>query len=150
MQDSMKAGEQMRGLSQPATRARGCCSAVCCRNRCRKSEKKRDADLERTCAATSGVSHESGTLSSCTRLSRSLPEAAAAPPAARRGGRAGEGRAEAEAGGRKGLLGGARKGCGFDGREGEWRRPWRRRAETEVEDDIFFSFSNFLRSVLFR
>ena len=93
--------------------------------------------MERTCTAPSGVSQESGTLSSCTRLSRSPPEAAAA---ARRGGRAGDGRAEAEAEGRDGLLGGARKGRAFDGGEGEWRWPWRRRAAKEVEDDIFSPF----------
>ena len=97
----------------------------------------KDGNSERTCAAPSGVSQESGTLSSCTRLSRSPPEAAAA---ARRGGRAGDGRAEAEAEGRDGLLGGARKGRAFDGGEGEWRWPWRRRAAKEVEDDIFPPF----------
>jgi len=39
-----------------------------------------------------------------------------------------------------GLLRRARRGCAFDGGGEEWRRPWRRRAAKEVEDDIFLSF----------
>jgi hypothetical protein len=42
-------------------------------------------------------------------------------------------------------LGRARKSCGFDGGEEEWRRPWRRRA-AEVEDDIFLSFLFLLKN----